>query len=241
MPNQTSSGWKHDDRGRAYWQDDAGRHIHVRPKDFNHDSHDIPGVSSTEPSVVAGHYKPSNEGPKKANSWPSRSQPSYLSEKLAGRNKPYFGDGASQQSGRPDVDTPSRPRDVAGVTRPNASTDVYRDAKKGWGPEGPAGSAYDTQHAEYKQRGVEQARGGRIPWADTPSKRNNGTRKQPRRLPRLPKQLRRTLKVAENTPRIMLAIISLDTTQDTSNRLKRPKHTGKRCRNMWNNINGGNQ
>ncbi|KAK8045755.1 hypothetical protein PG996_013819 [Apiospora saccharicola] len=158
MPNQTSSGWKHDDRGRAYWQDEAGRHIHVRPDEFKHNSKDIPGVSSTNPSVVAGHYKPSNEGPKKANSWPSRSQPSYLSEKLAGRNKPYFGDGASQQSGRPDVDTPARPHDVLGVTRPNASTDVYRDAKKDWGPAGPAGSAYDSQHAEYKQRGVEQAR-----------------------------------------------------------------------------------
>lgn len=158
MPNQTSSGWKHDANGRAYWQDEAGRHIHVRPENFEHNSEVIDGAS-TQPSVVAGHHKP-YPGAKKCNTWPSRSQPSYLSEKLVGRNRPHFGDGASQQSGRPDVDTPAQQRDVAGVTRPNASTDVYRDAKKGWGQVGPAGSAYDKQHAEYKQRGTEQARAG---------------------------------------------------------------------------------
>ncbi|KAK7998929.1 hypothetical protein PG991_014604 [Apiospora marii] len=156
MPNQTRSGWNFDGNGRAYWQDEAGRHIHVRPKDFEHDPHFIDGAS-TQPEVVTKQYRPFPGA--KVSTWPKRSEPSYLSEKLAaGRNRPYFGDGASQHSGRPDVDAPAGKRDVAGVTRPNASTDIYRDAKQAWGKKGPTTSTYDKQYYEYKGQESEKTR-----------------------------------------------------------------------------------
>ncbi|KAK8118068.1 uncharacterized protein PG998_006349 [Apiospora kogelbergensis] len=130
------------------YRNERGVIVLVREKNFREHQHKPSLGGNTLPEVVDGSHRPYPGAPQ---SFPPRSQPSYLTEKLAsGRNEPHFDDTASQQSARPNVDFPTRKPNVAGVTRPNASTDVFRDAKRAWGREGPSTSPYDKDYLAYK-------------------------------------------------------------------------------------------
>ncbi|KAI0007426.1 hypothetical protein F4779DRAFT_643145 [Xylariaceae sp. FL0662B] len=147
----TQSGWRHDAKGRAYFVDEDGRHIAVRPEGYKHGSNSVGG--STRPEVVEGHYKPF---PGSANTYPPRDQPDYTFQSLTDHNRPHFGPG-SQHSGRGNVDHPAARHEVAGVSRQGLSTDVYRDAKAGWGSAGPSTSEYDRRYKDYKARDRDNA------------------------------------------------------------------------------------
>ena len=147
--------WRYDAKGRAYCVDEGGRHVIVRPEDFKHQ---VPSVGgSTRPEIRDNHFRTSGD---RANTYPPCSQPSYAHQCLAqGRNRPHYGPG-SQHSGRPDVDHPAAHRDVEGVSRPKASTDVYRDSKADWGREGPTTSAYNEEYYAYKAQVIVDVRQG---------------------------------------------------------------------------------
>ncbi|KAI0469748.1 hypothetical protein GGR56DRAFT_242058 [Xylariaceae sp. FL0804] len=139
------SGW-YEDQERTYYADSNGRPIVVKQNPFNYHS-PATGIP-IYPQVVRGDFKPSTDTAS-SSSYPPRSRRPSPSSRFSDHNTPYFGPG-SVHSGRGHVDHPASTPSVSGYSRPNISTDVYRDAKGEFYRAGPSKSPYDQRYHQYK-------------------------------------------------------------------------------------------